>query len=806
MRSLQYELRPALRSLVRQPLVTGVIVATLAIGLGTNAAVLGMVDALLLRPFPFQGVDELVMFAENSPDNPYPQYEVAPANYLEWRAQATSFTSMAAFTEDAMNLAGTGQTERVSTAVVSGTFFDVLSILPAQGRLLSEADDVEGGREQAVVSNGLWKRRFGADPGLIGRTIRLDGQPFTVVGIAPEDFAFPSGSDVWIPLGFSAEEQANRRTHYLTVIARLAPDVSFEQAAAEMTSLYAVQRKAHPDETRDRSLVTRTFLSGMVDIGLRPILGLWQAAALFVLLIGCANIANLLLARGTARRRELAVRVAMGASRVRLVRQLLVESLVVAIIATPAALVVAAVTFGLVRGAMPQELVRYVAGWMEMGVDLRLAVVTLGIAVVTSMLFGLLPALQASRPDPAGTLKEGGRSMSGSRHWLRRGLVVAQLALALPLLIASGMATVGAQRFASGPQGYDPDGVLRVGVVLPESTYPDAGSRRLFARRLVEDATGLPGVELAATTTVVPSGTSNQRRAIAIDGKPGDPNREQPVVNYRAVSADYFGVMRIPVRQGRGIGTGDRDDAELVAVISQSMADRFWPDESPLDARIRLGAADAPWITVVGVAGDTIDDWFASRNSPTVYVPVEQAPSALANLVLRTSGDPSALADSTRRLVSAIDATLAPFDVMTMQEAVRIRTTGMRFVGGMMAAFGLVALVLAAIGIYSVMAYFVAQRRQEIGIRMALGASARDVLVSIASGGGRMALVGIGIGLGLGMLLARLMESALFGTVAIEAWLFAVIATLLAAVALVASLIPAHQASRVDPVIAIRTD
>jgi putative ABC transport system permease protein len=806
MRSLLQEIRPAVRSLARQPLVTGVILVTLAIGLGANAAVFGMVDALVLRPFPFEDVDDLVMFAENSPDNPYPQYEVAPANFKEWREQATSFTAMAAFTDDSVNMAGTDRAERVAAAVVSGKFFELLGIRPALGRLLNAADEPEGSHQQAVISDGLWNRRFGGEPNVLGRIVRLEGEPFTVVGVAPRGFDFPSGSDVWTPLGYSEEEWAERRSHYLTAIGRLKPGVTFEQAAAEMTAVYGRQREAFPDETRDRSLVTRTFTAGMIDIGLLPILSLWQAAAVFVLIIGCANVANLLLARGAARRRELSVRAAIGASRGRLIRQLLVESLVLAVAATPLALVVSAVTFGAVRAAMPGELVRFIAGWLEMGVDLRLALVTLASAAAAAVLFGLLPALQVSRPDLGNALKDGGRSVSASRHWLRRGLVVAQLALAVPLLVASGMSALGAQRFASGPQGFDPNGTLRLVLVLPETDYPDAESRRLLTRRLLDGAANLPGVVRAASATAVPSGTSNQRRDLVIDGRPVDPNRTPPLVNYRAVSPGYFDVMRIPVRRGRAVDARDREDAEPVAVISQSMADRHWPDASPIGARLQLGDDVSRWWTVVGIAGDTIDDWFGSRNSPTVYVPVEQAPSAVVNLVLRSDDDPALLAEPARRLLANVDPTLAPFQISTMTEAVRVRTTGLRFVGGMMAGFGLVALALAAIGIYSVMAYYVAQRRQEIGIRMALGASARDVLVGTLSGGGRMALLGIAIGLALGLLLARVVENLLFGVVAMEPWLMAAIAGLLGAVALLASLVPARQAARVDPVIALRAD
>jgi putative ABC transport system permease protein len=806
MRSLLQDLRPAVRALRRQPLSAVVIVVTLAIGLGTNAAVLGMADALVLRPFPFQGVDDLVAYAENSADDPYPQETVAPANFREWAGQAASFTAMAAFSQSDVNMAGAEQAERVGASIVSGAFFAALAIQPIHGRLLDESDQTYGSHRQTVLGHALWQRRFGGDAGIVGRTIQLDGDPHTVVGIAPAGFDFPAGSELWIPLGFSPDDWADRRSHFLTVFARLRPGVTYEEAAAEMATIYDRQRQAHPEETRDRQLTPRTFSGAMIDFGLPRILVLWQAAALFVLLIGCANIANLLLARGAERRRELAVRVAIGASRAKLVRQLLVESLLIAVVASPAALLVAALTFGLLRGAMPPELVRYLAGWLEMGVDLRLAVVTLGFAAATSVVFGLLPALQASRAAVGGALKEGGRSVTASRHRLRRGLVVAEIALALPLLVSSGMAALGARQFASGPQGYDPEGLLRVRLVLPTADYADGPSRRLAARRILEEAQRLPGVQGAATSSVLPSSSSNMRRELAIDGRPLEPGGTAPIVSYRSVSPGYLRVMRIPLLQGRSIEEADRENTEPVAVISQAMAARFWPGESPIGARIRLGGDSGPWATVVGIAGDTIDDWFSGRNQPTVYVPVEQAPTALVNIALRTAGDPAALADGARRAVSRVDPALAPFDVTTMTDAVRIRTTGIRFIGGMMAAFGIIALVLAAIGIYSVVAYMVSERRQEIGIRMALGATSRSVLVRMAGSGGRMALVGISIGLGLGVLLARAMESALWGVVRPEVWLFAAIAAVLAVVAVAASLVPARQASHVDPIVALRTE
>ena len=805
MRSLGHEIRPAVRSLLRQPLSAAVIVLTLAVGLGTNAAVLGMADALVLRPFPFQGVGELVAFAENRPDDLFGQYEVAPGNYLEWKEQATSFSEMGAFTIDSFNFAGADRAERIDAGLVSGEFFSLLRITPAHGRLIDERDQAPGGDRQVVLADALWQRRFAGDPAVIGRTITLDGVPYTVVGIAPAGFDFPSAVSLWAPLALAGDERANRRSYYLTAFGRLAPGVSFEEAAAEMETLHARQREAHPNDLRDRRMWVQTFSGAMIDAGLPRILVLWQIAALLVLAIGCANVANLLLARGATRQRELAVRTAIGASRWRLIRQLLVESLVLAAIAAPVALMVASASFGVLRGAMPAELVRYVAGWDQMGVDWRLGLVTLAIAFGTALVFGALPALQASRPSPHTSLKDGGRSVVGSRGRLRRSLVVVEVAIAVPLLVVSGMAAVGARQFASGPQGYDPDGVLRLRLVLPTSGYPDAESRRRVTRQLVEQMRAIAGVEDAASASVLPSSSSNQRRDLRIDGRPIDPARIDSI-NFRSVTPSYFDLMRIPVPGGRGFGPSDRADAEPVAIVSQAMAERYWPGESPIGARIKLGAETEPWTTIVGVTGDTIDDWFSSRRAAAAYVPAEQVASQLVNLVLRSTLDPAVLADSARDVVARVDPTLAPFDVGTMIDAIRVRTTGIRFIGAVMMAFGVIALVLAAVGVYGVMAYSVAERRQEIGIRMALGATASHVLRQTVQGGGRMAALGIALGLGMGFLLARLMESALFGVVALEWWLFAAISAILASVALVASFIPARQAAHMDPVSALRAD
>jgi len=805
MRTLLRESRLAVRSLIRQPLVSAVVVLTLALGLGANAATFGWIDGLLLHPFTIPDVDRLVVLSENSAAEPFPQEAVSPANFLDYTREARAFDGIAAMEFADVTLSGTDQPERIAGHKVSGDFFRILSVTPLRGRMLDATDDQFGRHRQVVISEGLWQRRFGGDPSAVGNTIRLDGEPHTVVGIAPPGFDFPSGSQIWAPLALDSKAAANRTSRYLTVVARLRPNATLDTAQTDMTRVFGQLTETHAEANRNRQLIVRTFTAAMVDIGMPQVLALWQAAAVLVLLIGGVNIANLLLAPGASRERELAVRLAIGASRWQIVRQLLVESVILALVATPLAIGVAAVAFDLVKSMLPAELVRFVPGWNEMGVTWRLMGFTLLAALVAAVIFGLLPALQASRPALTVALRDGGRSVTAGsrRHRLRRALVVVEVALALPLLIASGLAATGAQRFVNGAQGYDPDGLLKLRVVLPEATYPDPDSQRQFAEKLLAEARRQPGVEMAATTLVLPSSSSNYTRSFLVDGRPTKPE-DVPRVNFRTVSADYLRLMRIPIMEGRDFTEADRQDAEPVAIVSQSLAKQHWPGESALGRRIRLGGDDRPLTTIVGISGDTIDDWFINRNAPTVYAPSAQLPMGSIHLVLRTSGDPAALADGARRALAAVDPNQAAFSVATMREAIRVRTSGLRFIGAIMLAFGVIALTLAAVGIYSVMAFFVAQRRQEMGIRMALGATASQVLRLTLGHGARMAGLGIAIGAAAGLGLARLMESAMFGIVRPEPWLFISVATVLAACALLASLLPARQATRVDPIVALR--
>jgi putative ABC transport system permease protein len=804
-RTFAAELRFAWRAIAREPLSAAIVVVTIGMGLGANAATLGWIDRLLLRPFPFDGVERLVVLSENSESDPFPQESVSPANFADFTARLTAVERLAAMTWWDVNASGGDAPERIQGTTVTGAFFDLVGAKPVAGRLLDASDAVTG-RRTVVVSHAFWQRRFGAAPDVVGRVLRLDGEPYTIVGIAAAGFDFPNASDVWSGMALSPEESADRATHYLTAIGRLAPGRTLADARAEFSALYHQLKTDHAEATRGRVGIVRTFTEGMVDFGLPRILALWQAAAVLVLLIGCTNVANLLLSRGAARARELSVRAAIGASRSRLVRQLMMESLLIAWLAVPLALGVAAVASRLMQMAMPPQIVRFVAGWSSLGVDWRVACATIGAAVVASVLFGLIPALAASRPALAAALGDGGRSATGTmtRSRLRRGLVIAEIALALPLLVTAALAALAAGRLAGGPQGYETRDLVRARLVLPEATYRTPDARLAFADRLLAEAARLPAVRRVSAVNVLPATPSNPARALEVEGQAPDPG-ESLSADYRVVWPDYFSTVGQPIVAGRAFDGRESQTSQPVAIVSQSLAARFWPGGDAVGRRIRLGDATRPWLTIVGVANNVIHDWFAARQSMTAYVPAAQAPPSSITLAMKVDGDPWATADLVRRVVATIDPGQPVFEVSTQEEAIRVRTVGLRFIGWLLAVFGGLALALAGVGIYGVMAVFVTLRRHEMGVRMALGASRRDVLRLTLGHGARLAVIGLVLGLGASVALARLMEAALFGVVALEPWLAAATAGSLGLVALTASLVPARLATRVDPSVALRS-
>ena len=805
MRSLVSEIRQAIRTMTKRPALSLVVILTLALGLSANATIFEVIDALILRPFTLADVDRLVLIAETGPEFTLDKQEtVSPANFADWKKQTDAFEHLAAFDWWEVNLASDEEAERVAGFRVTANFFDTLGVQPALGRAFTASEETQGNHRRVILSHGLWQRRFAADPGILGRAILIDAVPHEVVGVAPAGFNFPLGSDVWAPLALTPREAQARGSRYLTVIGRLARGKSVDEADAQVAVVAERLAQQYPADNKSHGAKVTTLVEGMRDQGLGPIVLLWQASAVFVLLIACANIANLLLVRGAERQRELAIRAALGSSRLRMMRELFVESLVLAAAAVPVSLALAWLGIHLIRVNLPARLVRFVDGWQSMDVDGRLIFFTLALATATALVFGLLPALRASRPELVETLKDGSRGATAGRNrqWVRRALVAGQVALALPLLVASTLTAMGAQRFLHGAQGYEPDGLLTMQAQLPSAVYQDLESRRRFVDNVSAKLRELPGVESVGISNVLPTSGGNAGRAITIEGAPPVDPANPPTVDYRAVTPTFLEAMRIPVLRGRGITATDLESAQPVVVISQSLANRHFANTDPIGKRVKLG--DSAWFTVVGVCGDVIHNWFGRRNAPTAYRPYAQAPSLNLNFAIRATGDLTALTRPAQAAVRAVDSALPVFLAMPMQEALAERTTGLQYVAAIMAVFGAIALVLAVVGVYSLMAFVVAQRTHEIGVRIALGATRGNVLSLTVRQSAAMALWGVAIGLVLSFGVGKALGSMLAGVISGDWRVTFGLAAVLLGSAVAAGYVPGRRATGIDPIIALR--
>ena len=805
MRTIGLETRHAIRAMLKRPATTAIVVLTLALCLGANAAIFAIVDSLVIRPFHFPNTDRVAFVVQTLPDGTDNRNETAsPANFLDWRRQATTIERLSAFAYWDVNLVGHDEPERVQGFRVSAGFFDVLGVQPVSGRAFAPAEETFGAHRAVVLGHGLWQRRFGGDPAIIGRTISLNGEQYDVIGIAPAGFDFPMGSQLWVPLAFDATAAAQRGRRFLTVIGTLAPGRTLEDAQAEMATIAHRLEQQHPDTNRGRGARVYTLTRGMMDQGLGPILSMWQASALFVLLIGCANIANLLLARAAERERELAVRLAIGASRARVIRQLLIESIMLGLLSVPGALLAAFVGLKVLVAYMPARIVRFVPGWHSIDIDARLVLVTVILAFGTAIVFGLLPAFHSSRPRISEALKSSGRSVTAGRQRLRRTLVIAEIALALPLMVAAGLSAVGVDKFVNGPQGYNPDGVLTMRAVLSEGRYPDAPSWRRFTQQAVERLAAIPGVEAAAAANTIPSFSSGAQRAIEIDGQPPVEPNNRPTVHYRIATERMFDVLQLPIAEGRAFSTADLPDSQPVVIVSGSMARRYWPDTSAIGRRVRIPGSE--WMTVVGVCGDVIHDWFDTKNEPMMYRPYTQAPTGFMALMVRTSHDPKSAIADVLAAIKSVDPSQPVFNVMTYREVMYERTIGLQYVAAIMSTFGVFALVLAVVGVYSVMAFMVSQRTHEIGVRMALGATRADVLRLTVGQAGRLTAVGVLVGSALALILGRLIEAGLLGVVSSDYRMVAGFGAMIIASALLAGYLPARRAATIEPNVALRAE
>jgi putative ABC transport system permease protein len=807
MDTLLRDARFAIRVLVKRPGFTVIAIITLALGIGANTAIFSVVNAVLLRPLPYRDADRIVAIQEIGKDGN--RIQVTPANYLDWRAQNTVFEHVAAIFERPSNLAGADEAERVRLAVTSANFFDVFGVRPLHGRLFAPDDEQAGHTSIVIIGYSLWQRRYGGDAGIVGQSITLDGLSYTVAGVAPAGFQYPGKTEVWMPpLRLAPEINASidvtrvRGFGYLSAVALLRPGVSLDQARAEMETITARLREQYPEANNNRFnrvVSLHTHLVGDTSKILWMLLG----AVCFVLLIACANVANLMLVRATARQKEMAIRTALGASRLHIVRQLLTESVLLAIGGGVLGLLLGWWGVGLLTRLLPKDFPRF----EEIHLDFAVLGFTALVSLVTGIVFGFAPAWQVSKTDVHESLKENARGATGIRNRLRSLFVVAEVALSLVLLVGAGLLFRSFLELQAVNAGFDPQRVLTMRLSPSGTNFREDGQYIEFYKRVAERLGEIPGVETVGAINTLPL-EKGPTTAVWVEGRPQLPRDQWPGVNYRNVTPDYFRALSIPVLQGRGFDERDNGQAPLAIIINQAAAERDFAGENPVGRRINMGATDSNnrpvWFEIIGVVSNVRSLELNTQPAPEIYTAALQDAFANMSFVVRTTIEPSGLAAAVRQAVASVDKAQPVADVRTMENIVSAAVTQPRFNFALLAVFSAIALVLSAAGIYGVTAYTVSQRTHEIGIRMALGAEGRDVLKMILGQGLRLTAIGVAFGLLASFLLTRFLSGMLFGVGATDVSTFAVVALILTGVALVACFVPARRAAKTDPMVALR--
>jgi putative ABC transport system permease protein len=807
MANLWQDVRYAARSFVRAPAFMLLAVLTIAIGVGANAAIFSVVNAVLLRPLPYPRAGELVLIAQGNRVLKQSGYDATPANFLDWRERNRSFSALAGFIESRPTIAFGDTPERVTGAMVNANFFQVLDVAAAIGRTFQPADEAAGAARVAILGNRLWRNRFAANPAVVGQTIRINSEPHTVVGVMPPDIDYPSKAQVWIPPHWRVpddplspvDDPTGQRTHgYFSVLGRLKPGVGFDAAVADMDAVAIGLERDYPDANKDLgSFVLRLRDDIVADVRSTTLL-LFAAVAL-LLLIAAANVSGLLMARASAREQEISVRVALGATRGRIVAQLLTESVLLALCGGAAGVLMALWIINPLVALSPTDLT--VAG--DVRIDGPVLFFCLAMSTSVGILFGMAPARQLSRADVHDDLKASARGAVGARQKrLRAVLVAGEIALSLVLLVAAGLTVRSFVRVQQVATGFNADHVLTLTVNPPPNRYGTQPARADFWERVLAALQNVPGIDAVGAISRLPLLPGNSTRGLGI---PNRGSNVQATAHYRTASADYFKVMGIPIVRGRAFLDSDREGRARVAVISAAAAQRYWPDHDPVGLTFKIDVP-GPDYTIVGVAGDVHSMSLETPAPATVYVPYRQDAFPFMTFVMKTAAAPSALTAAVRAAVWQVDKETPVNALRTMDEQLSNSMTRRRFSVTLLVAFGVTAVLLAAIGLYGVLAFIVSQRRREIGVRIALGATARDVVTDVLGQGLRLATLGLAIGIVLALIATRLMASLLFGTSPTDVATFAGAAALLAAIAIAASLIPALRASRVDPIIALRDE
>ncbi|HXG68906.1 MAG TPA: ABC transporter permease [Blastocatellia bacterium] len=810
METLLQDFRYGVRMLFAKPGFTAIAIFTLALGIGANTAIFSVVNGVLLRPLPYKEPDRIVQFWETNPIKNWTQANVAPANFFDWEKQSQSFEEMAAYFGSSSKeaglsnffLTGSGEPERVQGLYVTGGIFSVLGVNAAFGRTFLPEETWEGNHRVVVLSHNFWRRRFGADPNILGQTITLSGQDYTVIGVMPADFYFPSTEvELWTPMGWNSNEIAGlRRPHFLRAIARLKPGVSLEQARAEMTAIASVLEEQYPD-TNTQMGVGLGLLHEWIVSDTRLTLLVLLVAVGFVLAVACANVANLLLVRAAARTREIAIRTALGAGRWRIIRQLLTESLLLSLMGGAAGLLLALWGKDLLLAFSPENIPRL----NEVRLDATVLVFALLITLVTALFFGLAPALAGAKVDLNATLKDGGQkgTTSPAGRRLRNILVVAEIALAVVLVIGAGLLIRSFLLLRQIDPGFPHENLLTLRISLPTAKYQPQQVATFF-QQAQERIGSLPGVKAVGATSELALQGYRWTSDFTIEGRP--PEEYGKEVRHKEITPEYFQAVSLPLLSGRAFSHADNAQSPLVVIINETLARRHFPNEDPVGKRLKLRRPEqeGPWSTIVGVVKDEKQDGLGIAVQPEMYHPLAQNPTWGMSLIVRTTGDPTGLIGAIRQEIWAIDNTLPPYDIKTMDDILYESLASERFTMLLLGIFAFVALALAGVGIYGVMLYSVTQRTREIGIRIALGARTGDVLRIVLGQAVLLALTGLAVGLAAAFALTRLLSSLLYQVSATDPATFFFISLLLGGVALLASYLPARRATKVDPMVALR--
>jgi len=801
MRTLLWDIRYAFRMMRKAPSFTAVVIITLALGIGANTAIFSVIRGVLLRPLPWPDADRLVRVWESNPARGFPFFSVAPPNFADWRAQSTSFDYLCNYRNSSFTLTGNGEPERLTGARVSHDFFAMLGVPPVAGRFFRPEEDADGQGFVAVISEGLWQRRFNGDPNVVGRAVTLDGSAFTIIGVAPAVVTIPNKrTEIWAPAAFNAQTLTQARgAHYIAVIGRLKPNVSLAQAEGEMKGVAARLEKQYPASNTGwtaRMLTVYETTVGDIRTSLLTLFG----AVSFVLLIACANVANLMLVRASARQREIAIQAALGAGRGRVVRQLLTESVLLALTGSAAGLALANWGVRALQQIGPR--VGIPRAW-EITLDPGVLLFTLGLALATGILFGIFPVVQMFRQDVYEALKDGGRTSTGqARQRMRNSLVVAEVALSLMLLVGAGLFIRSIGMLRGVELGMKTDGLLTMQVLLPRAAYPGNPDYVRFSQSALEHLKAIPGVESVAGASNLPLSGDNESYSFGVAGAPDSSNA--PSVDYAVVTQDFFSTAGIQLLSGRTFGPQDVETAQRVVVINRAMAQRFYPGQNPLGKQIQIGRNYSVVREIIGVVGDIRNNSIGEAPGNQAYELFQQAPDDGLNFLVRTSLDPESLSAAARTAIWAVDKNLVVGRMASMNRVVNSNFAQPMFRTVLLSVFSLIAVVLAAVGLYGVMSYAVERRTHEIGVRMALGAGQRDILKLILWHGLLLASLGVALGAVGAFWLVETLRTLLYEVKPRDPVAFATAAALLIAIALLACWVPARRAARVDPLVALR--